>query len=59
MTLFESTVTRYENKYHHDTCCRALECCAIGTEFVKMKVGNDKVINIWVCKKCALCLGDK
>ena len=59
MTSFESTGIRYANKYHHDTCCKALECCAIGAEYVKMKVGNDKVIIIWVCKKSALCLGDK
>jgi len=33
--------------------CQGLECCAMGTEFVVMKVGNDKVINIWACGKCA------
>jgi len=39
---------------NHDTAtCQALECFAMGTEHVVMKVGNDKVINIWACGKCA------
>lgn len=33
--------------------CQGLLCQAIGKEYVELNIGNDKVINIWACEKCA------
>ncbi len=34
-------------------CCECLMCSDMGSEYVAMKVDNDKIISIFACQNCA------